>query len=250
MAEDKPRLVRLTSILTQLQSKRILTAKEIAERHSVSIRTVYRDIKTLIQSGIPIITEEGKGYSIMEGYKLPPIMFTEEEANALITAEHLILKNRDQSLSDQYQNAINKIKSVLRYSQKETVEILSQRIQIRNNEKNDKTSNYLIKIQSYISNYQLIEIDYLSLDNNHSNRLIEPFAIYSTNDNWILIAFCRLRNEFRSFRLDCIKNLTATQYKFEPHKFTLEEYFEECRKKYLNTPDTPLTQPKIRFGSN
>lgn len=233
MAKDKPRLARLTAILTQLQSKRIVTARDIAEKHKVSIRTVYRDIKTLEQSGVPIVTEEGKGYSIMEGYKLPPIMFTEEEANALITAEHLILKNKDQSLSDQYQNAITKIKSVLRFQQKDKTELLAKRIQILNNQKNEKTSNFLIQLQSNITSFQVIQIQYLSLENEFTKRKIEPFALYTTNDNWILIAFCRLRNDFRSFRLDCIQNLKVTFEQFEPHKITLEEYFEECRKKML-----------------
>ena len=118
MAEDKPRLVRLTSILTQLQSKRIVTATELAKKHEVTVRTIYRDIRTLEQSGIPIFTEEGKGYSIMEGFTLPPVMFTEQEANALLMAEHLILKNKDQSLSEQYQQAITKIKSVLNLNQR------------------------------------------------------------------------------------------------------------------------------------
>ena len=68
MAETKPRLARLTAILTQLQAKKVVTATEIADKHNVSIRTVYRDIRTLEQSGIPILTEEGKGYSIMAGY--------------------------------------------------------------------------------------------------------------------------------------------------------------------------------------
>lgn len=250
MAEDKPRLARLTAILTQLQSKRIVTAKDIAERHGVSIRTVYRDIKTLEQSGIPIITEEGKGYSIMEGYKLPPVMFTEDEANALITAEHLILKNKDQSLADQYQNAVTKIKSVLRLSQKDKTEIIAQRIQIRNNKNNEKTSNYLIQLQSLIANFQVVQIDYLSLDNHRSERKIEPFALYTTNDNWILIAFCRKRNDFRAFRLDCIQQLSTTVEHFEPHKITLEQYFEECRKKWSNTPDIPLSQPQSNFAIN
>jgi len=106
MPEDKPRLARLTAIMTQLQSKRIVTARDIADKHGVSIRTVYRDIRTLEKSGIPIVTEEGKGYSIMEGYKLPPVMFTEQEANALITAEQLISRNKDQSLTDHYRSAI------------------------------------------------------------------------------------------------------------------------------------------------
>jgi predicted DNA-binding transcriptional regulator YafY len=124
MDKEKPRLARLTAILTQLQSKRIVTAKDIAEKHNVRIRTVYRDIRTLEKSGIPIVTEEGKGYSIMEGYKLPPVMFTQGEANALITAEQLIRKNKDQSLTEQYESAVTKIKSVLNYAQKEKAELL------------------------------------------------------------------------------------------------------------------------------
>ena len=108
MAGGKPRLSRLTAIVTQLQSKRIVTAREIAEKYNISIRTVYRDIRTLEMSGIPIVTEEGKGYSIMEGYKLPPVMFTEEEANALITAEHVLRNNPDQSLVNSFINADRK----------------------------------------------------------------------------------------------------------------------------------------------
>lgn len=101
MEKEKPRLARLTAILTQLQSKRMVTAKEIAEKHNVSVRTVYRDIRTLEKSGIPIVIEEGKGYTLMDGYRIPPVMFTQDEANALITAEQLIRKNKDQSLTEQ-----------------------------------------------------------------------------------------------------------------------------------------------------
>ena len=121
MPTEKPRLARLTTILTQLQSKRLVTATELADKHQVSVRTIYRDIRTLEKSGIPIVTEEGKGYSIIEGYKLPPVMFTEEEANALITAEQLIRKNKDQSLTEQYESAVTKIKSVLKYTQKDSL---------------------------------------------------------------------------------------------------------------------------------
>lgn len=250
MAEDKPRLTRLTAILTQLQSKRIVTARDIAEKHNVSIRTVYRDIRTLEQSGIPIITEEGKGYSIMEGYKLPPVMFTEEEANALITAEQLILKNKDQSLSEYYQNATLKVKSVLRLSQKTKTEFLSQRIQVRNNQKNEKTSNYLIQLQSSIANFQIVKLNYISLDNQQSERKVEPFAVYTTRDNWVFIAFCRTKNDFRAFRLDCIQDLDITDEYFEPHKITLEQYLEECRRKWKDTPDIPLTQGQSTFATN
>ena len=241
MAEDKPRLARLTAILTQLQSKRLVTAKNLAEKHRVSIRTIYRDIRTLEKSGIPIITEEGKGYSIMDGYKLPPVMFTEEEANALIMAEHLLQKNKDESLSHQYQNAITKIKSILKSNQKTKAEFLADRIQIRNNKNGDKNSNYLIPLQSAIANFQVVTLNYLSLDHRQSERAVEPFAVYTTNDNWILIAFCRMRKDFRAFRLDRIQSLLVTNEYFEPHKITLEQYLEECKKKYKDTPDIPLT---------
>jgi len=78
------RLTRITSILTQLQSKKVITAKKIADRFEISLRTVYRDIKTLQGAGVPIGSENGMGYFIVDGYSLPPIMITEEEANALI----------------------------------------------------------------------------------------------------------------------------------------------------------------------
>jgi predicted DNA-binding transcriptional regulator YafY len=91
MSDDTKRLSLLTSILTQLQTKRLfLTATDLANKFSVSKRTIYRDIKALEQAGVPILIEEGKGYTIMDGYRIPPIMFTESEANALRTAEQLI----------------------------------------------------------------------------------------------------------------------------------------------------------------
>ncbi|MCK0159458.1 helix-turn-helix transcriptional regulator [Allomuricauda sp. F6463D] len=250
MDKEKPRLARLTAILTQLQSKRIVTAKDIAEKHNVSVRTVYRDIRTLEKSGIPIVTEEGKGYSVMEGYKIPPVMFTQDEANALITAEQLISKNKDQSLTEQYESAVNKIKSVLKYNQKEKTELLTNRIQVRNNRENEKTSNYLIKLQSTISNYQVVKMDYLSLANKESQREIEPFALYTTQENWVLIAFCRQKKDFRAFRLDCIQKLQILEKHFEPHKMTLQEYLENCSSKYKNTLDTPLSQGQSNFALN
>jgi len=102
MAKDQPRLVRITTILTQLQSKRIIIARDLAIRHGVSIWTIYRDIRTLETTGIPIVTEEGRGYSIIEGYSLRPVMFSEEEANAIITAEQIISRNKDGSLDQKY----------------------------------------------------------------------------------------------------------------------------------------------------
>jgi predicted DNA-binding transcriptional regulator YafY len=241
MALEKPRLVRLSSILTQLQSGRLVTATDIADKHGISIRTVYRDIRSLEASGIPILTEEGRGYSIMEGYVLPPVMFTQEEANALITAEQIIQKNTDQSFAKVYRGAITKIKSILKFSQKEKTEMLESRIQIRAKKDIDETSDFLMRLQSAIINYEVMQIDYLSLENKRSQRDIEPFALFSTQDKWILVAWCRLKDNFRAFRLDCIQQMKPVGMKFTPHKITLFEYFDQCREKWGSTPDTPMT---------
>ena len=248
MPEEKTRLARLSAIVTQLQSKSIVTAKAIADRHNVSIRTVYRDIRTLEQSGIPIITEEGKGYSILDGYSLPPIMFTEAEALALITAEQLIGRNNDQSLIQKYSEAITKIKSVLRKSQLKKIEMISSRLQVRKGDDNDSSSKYLIDLQSKIANYEVVNIEYLSLSDYRSNRNVEPFALYTTKGNWILIAFCQNAKDLRAFRIDRIKKLTNTTDKFEPHKTTLEQYLEQCRKKWSSTPDIQLSQTGDTFA--
>jgi len=237
---EKPRISRLTNIITLLQSKKLVTATFLAEKFKVSIRTIYRDIRTLENSGIPIITEEGKGYSLMEGYQLPPVMFTENEANALITAQQLIIKNKDQSFVDHFNSAITKIKAILRFSDKEKTDLLAERIFFRENVDHKKSSNYLMLIQSTITNFKLLEIEYHSLENNTTKRIIEPFAIYSTQGNWILIAFCRLRNDFRAFRVDLIKKMKLKNDGFEPHNMTLQDYYLQCIAKIKNTPDTPL----------
>ncbi len=225
--EEKPRLSRLTAILTQLQSKRVVTATYLAEKHGVSVRTIYRDIRTLEKSGIPIVTEEGKGYSLMEGYQLPPVLFTEDEANALITAEQLVLKSKDQSFTDHYSSAITKIKSVLKYSQKDKADLLSDRVYFGGNNRLEKTSNYLMKLQSAITNFQLMEVHYRSSENKETKRTIEPFALYNNRGNWLLIAFCRLRDEFRAFRIDYIENLIPLDDVFTPHNMTIVDYFEK-----------------------
>ena len=226
-AKEKPRLARLTAIITQLQSKRLVTAKYLAEKHKVSVRTIYRDIRTLEISGIPIITEEGKGFSIMEGYHLPPVIFTEDEANALITMELLASKNKDQSLTDNVSSAIEKIKSILRYSQKGNADLLSERVYFGGNNELERSSNNLMQIQSAIIHFRLLKIEYLSTEQKRTIRTVEPFAVYSNKGNFLLIAFCRLRDDFRAFRIDFIEKLSPLEETFTAHNMTIQDYSEE-----------------------
>lgn len=225
---EKPRLSRLTAILTMLQAKRILKAREIADRYGISIRTVYRDIKTLKNSGIPISTIEGKGFSLIKGYNLPPVMLTEQEANALITAAELISRNTDKSLIENHFNAISKIKAVLNYSNKDKTTLLSERILFFNNYKRETTSNNLSIIQLAITNFNLLSITYKSISADEiTKRVIEPHALYHTNENWILIAYCQLRKDYREFRLDKIQSLISLNKQFDNKDFMLIDYFRE-----------------------
>jgi len=225
------RLSRLTAILLQLQTKRLITATMLAAKFDVSVRTIYRDIRTLEQSGVPIVTEDGKGYSLMDGYRIPPVTFTESEANALITAEQFILKNKDVSFSRDYTEAVNKVKSVLRQSTKDNVNLLSDRIAISLGHAGDAPSHHLSDLQLALTNFNLTDIEYRKADTEESSfRTIEPFALLSTQGNWLLLAFCRLRKEFRFFRVDRILDLHIQSEKFEPHNMTLQQYFDRLPK--------------------
>jgi len=222
---ETKRLSRLVAILTQLQTKHRLTAPELANRFSVSVRTIYRDMKALEQAGVPIVTEEGKGYTLLDGYRLPPVMFTEEEANAIVTAGQLIALNKDASFAGAYAEAVNKIKAVLRYNTRDKANLLAERIKFYQNPQREQTSDYVSIVQKALTNHNPVHLTYHSLDNDHTVRVVEPFALLNTQENWLLVAWCRLRTAYRIFRLDRIAAITVLSDTFEPHKLTLSEYF-------------------------
>ncbi len=224
---DTKRLSRLTAILTQLQTKRLTTATSLSKKFNVSIRTIYRDIRALEQAGVPVLTEEGKGYTLMEGYKIPPVMFSENQANALILAEQLVLKNKDTSFIQHYSEAIDKIKAVLRQADKDKANLLADRTRFEQNLNRERNSNNLSQLQYALTNFYLTEINYTNEQNQSSNRTIEPFALISTTGNWLLIAWCRTRSAFRYFRLDRMTKMRILPETFEPHKMTLQEFFDK-----------------------
>lgn len=224
---DTSRLARLTAIVTQLQTKRILTSTELAAKFSVSVRTIYRDIRALEQAGVPVVTEEGKGYSLMEHYRLPPIMFSEAEANALILAEQLVLKNKDASFIKNYSEAIDKIKAVLGSNIKDKANLLMDRTRFSQNINGERNSHNLSDLQFALTNFLVTEIEYTNELTETTQRKIEPFALLSTQENWLLVAWCRLRQEFRYFRLDRIQKISVLSEKFEPHKLTLQGFFDK-----------------------
>ncbi len=220
-------LPRLISILTLLKSRRVLTATELSDKFDVSIRTVYRDIQKLIEAGVPVITLEGRGYTLMEGYTVAPVQFTEKQANALITAQKLVSKSKDSSFVTEFDGALTKIKSVFRSSILEKSELLNNKIHVFDFEYENIASNALSEIQLAITNFNYVEINYRKADDpNISFRKIEPCAIFSTQNKWILIAWCHLRNSYRAFRIDRIQHFKILKDKFKDHKFNIQDYFQ------------------------
>lgn len=224
---DIKRLSRLVAILTQLQTKRLLKATDLAEKFGVSIRTIYRDIRALEQAGVPILTEEGRGYTLMDGYKIPPVMFTQSQANALILAEQLVLKNKDLSFINDYTEAVDKIKAVLKQSDKDKANLLADRTRFEQNLGRERNRNIISQLQQALTNFELVKFEYTNQNQEVSMRTVEPFALISTTENWLLLAWCRWRNAFRYFRLDRIAKMQVQTEKFEPHNMTLQAYFDK-----------------------
>ncbi|NOS93329.1 MAG: YafY family transcriptional regulator [Cyclobacteriaceae bacterium] len=227
------RIDRLTAILVQLQSKKIVKAEEIADRFQISVRTVYRDVKALMEAGVPIGSEAGTGYFIVDGYHLPPVMFTENEASAMMMAGKLVERMTDQSIQTSFEGALFKIKAVLNEAQKDHLESLQDHIEVMKPRVTlpAQAGNFLTDLQKAVVGKQVIFLLYFS---NHQNELtereVEPIGLFYYSAAWHLIAWCRLRKGFRDFRCDRIKELKSTGEVFQPRSIsTMQEYFNSLQ---------------------
>ena len=225
------RIDRVTAILIQLQSRKIVKAQDIADRFKISLRTVYRDVRTLEEAGVPIIGEAGVGYSIMDSYRLPPVMFTKEEATAFLTAEKLVEKFTDQSTEENYKSAMFKVRAVLRGSEKDMLENMEERIEVirRLSPFNaDSVSNTLPIILKSIAEKKVLHIDYSAFHSKEkTKREIEAVGVFYATGYWHTIAFCRLRNDYRDFRTDRISQIYVTDKTVEKQHPSLKKYLEE-----------------------
>jgi predicted DNA-binding transcriptional regulator YafY len=226
------RIDRLTAILIQLQSQRIVRAEEIADRFEISTRTVYRDVKALMEAGVPIGSEAGTGYFIVDGYHLPPVMFTQDEAGALLLAGKLVDKLTDKSIRQAYTSALHKIKSVLHSEEKDHLEQLDSNVEVFMRARHDGPStefpdHFLASIQRAVATKKVLKIMYTNSAGESSRREIEPLGVSYYGMAWHLIGWCRLRKEYRDFRSDRIRDLVDTGESFAGHDhISLKEYFQ------------------------
>ena len=235
------RIDRISAILIQLQSRRVVKAADIAERFNISLRTVYRDVRTLEEAGIPLIGEAGVGYSIMDGYRLPPVMFTREEATAFLTAEKFVEKLTDSTTMKHHQSAMYKVRAILKTAEKDALEDLDGSIEVLKSHRQKQATGNTDHIQAILDGIvqkKLLCIDYFAGHSQEfTKRDVEPVGIFYLDSFWHLIAYCRLRNDYRDFRIDRISKLiiTDTIYNNSRHP-TLKAYIAQTAKeKQLET---------------
>jgi predicted DNA-binding transcriptional regulator YafY len=227
------RIDRLTAILVQLQTKRVVKAEEIADRFEISLRTVYRDVKALMEAGVPIGSEAGKGYFIVDGYHLPPVMFTQDEASAMLVGGKLVEKMADKSVRIAFQSAMHKIRAVLNESEKDHLQNLETHIEIFTRSKYEGESeskefpdHFLNDIQRAVARKEALRIEYSNVEDEQTEREVEPIGIFYYSMSWHLIGWCRLRNGYRDFRADRIRTLINTGQQFESRNLiSLKDYF-------------------------
>ncbi len=227
------RIDRVSAILIQLQSRRVVKASDIAERFNISLRTVYRDVKTLEEAGIPIIGEAGVGYSIMDGYRLPPVMFTREEATAFLTAEKFVEKLTDSSTMEHHKSAMYKIRAILKTAEKNLLEEMDSKIEVfkSHSQLNVDNKDHIQTLLNGIARRNVITLDYFAHHSQeHTKRDIEPVGIFFKEGYWHLIAFCRMRNDYRDFRVDRIKCIQITEKVFDNKHPTLKAYIDQTAK--------------------
>lgn len=241
------RLDRLTAILIHLQTKRVVRAQELANRFGISLRTVYRDVRSLEEAGVPIGAEAGVGYFLTD-YHLPPVMLTNAEASALLLGAKFIEKWTDESVRTDFESALYKIKSVLKRPDQEHLDDLAPNVGVSDPLNRPSYADGLLNtIQRAIAQHHVLSVHYHSVYNDaQTQREVEPVGLYHYGMAWHLIGFCHSRQDYRDFRVDRIRELTDTGLRFARHnRLTLQEYLDRMHTDMPSIAVTIIVQKKV-----
>lgn len=193
---------RLFQIVQLVRGRRLTTAAFLAQRLQVSLRTVYRDVADLQAQGVPLDGEAGVGYRMRAGFDLPPLMFTPEEARALVASVRLAEPRLDVPLAAQAEMALGKIMAVLPPATRAAAESLAlfavpERLDAA-------TRECLAQLRQAIESRRRVELHYRDVQGRDTLRMVRPLGCFHWDATWTLAAWCELRSELRSFRLDRI----------------------------------------------
>ncbi|AIQ61656.1 helix-turn-helix transcriptional regulator [Paenibacillus borealis] len=224
---------RLLAIVLELQGRRVVRAEDLASLFETSVRTIYRDIQALSEAGVPIIGAPGMGYSLMEGYFLPPVSFTVEEAVTLLIGTDFIEQRFDDDYCARAKSARRKIEAILSESVRNETSRIRQALRLLAPGKpvtRSKERKYFEKIRLAILEERKIRFHYSkgitdSMGDHHSERTVAPYGLVLVEGSWMLVAYCDLRQAIRHFHVSRMTGLAELEERFErPADFNLSEY--------------------------
>jgi predicted DNA-binding transcriptional regulator YafY len=204
---------RLFLLIQALRGRRVVTARRLAELLEVSERTVYRDVRDLQLSGVPIEGEAGVGYALRRGADIPPLMFTREELEALVVGARMVEAWTGRRLLQGARTALTKIEAVLPEELKRRAE--RSRVFAPPLARHTAIAGRLDALHAAIEAREVVELDYAREDGAPSQRAVRPLCLAFWGGVWTLGAWCEWRKDFRNFRLDRIRGLRATGRIFE-----------------------------------
>ncbi|SEU27750.1 YafY family protein [Paenibacillus sp. NFR01] len=223
-----PKNDNMLAILWMLNAGVKMTAKQIAEKLEINIRTVYRYIDALCASGVPIISDSGHhgGYSLLSNFIKAPLLFDIDEKKALLHAA-LFAKEAGYPMSGALDNAAARLQM---YSNQEQANILSRHLagfEVINRTGPPSVQPVLAELEQAVANEYAVEMDYRTGREEHSkHRVIDPYGMVYWNSKWYTVGFCRLKNEVRSFRVDRILTIQRTALRFKRSEaFSAREFF-------------------------
>lgn len=209
---------RLFHIIQLIRGRRLTTAAFLAERLEVSERTIYRDVADLQVQGVPIEGEAGVGYRLGAGFDLPPLMFTQGEANALVAAARLAQAWVDAAMAHEVETALGKILSVLPVAARTAAE--SQALYAPSVGLEPAAQQTLQALRESTQARQKLLIHYRDVAGKESQRQVRPLGCFYWGKVWTLSAWCEMREDFRGFRIDRIHYVRRLDERFrdEPGK--------------------------------
>ncbi len=228
------RLLQIIQILRR--NRNPVSGEKIAMECEVSLRTIYRDIETLMADRVPIRGEAGVGYILEDGYDLPPLMFKPDEIEAIVLGLQWVKKRADIDLIRAADDAIAKIGAVLPKNLKPI--LFEAGLVVPPNSQIAKDNINIAEIRLAIREQYKVELVYEDDKGKTTKRMIWPIAIAYFDRQRLIIAWCELRNDFRSFRTDRAISARTSGEKYKKNrKSLLKDFIEQMRNKYQNLKD-------------
>jgi predicted DNA-binding transcriptional regulator YafY len=219
---------RLFQIVQYLRGRRVVTAAQLSAQLGISPRTLYRDIRDLSLSGVPILGEAGVGYRMGSGFEMPPIMFTFDEVEALVAGIRVMESWGGPELAASARSALDKITHALPESRRKEIEAAP--LYAPGFHVPAATFAHLDPVRKAIVKSHKLELAYRDVKGAATARVVHPLGLYFWGTQWTLVAWCEARIDFRTFRLDRISSVRQTGESFpdEPSK-SLEEFLRRIR---------------------